>query len=1595
MTIFDGKIFFIFNIGQTNEPANIPLPQPADLPSDLPSSLPKSGALLKLCNHLNFKLNSKFTLKQARTVDNHTLTDKELQFPDQIPEYIFQTILIANYHVRNFKIKIKSDKNKIKCLKDSDDSEDEEEGINPMDALLCIFYHSDNSLRRYLALKLAACQLSIPFLLPDPEAPSERVTMLLSSLKGITKTWKDSPEVFVTEYQFPIVSFIRIGEISLSKSALINKIMSDGSNHHDFFFYEDMEGGYFERKIVDGLVELSWYLPGEGEKQTCQSEICFANLRGDAGVFNKQRNVLSKISSVLCILLPSNYPDEIVNKIFEESKHQKAKIIFIFPEKTKPKKDLKDLESKHREKLSLVTRPRRGNEHEFVKMIQQKIEAHVNEIQATTVNRRNLVTLGNLAPLARKYGINLDEDETHSKFEKNTSTWLEVGIKEAKDLLKLQAHVPKLADLEREKYNPKGQGNKSIKEYREKIYKKIKEEKDAQKTSFKRLDQRVVDWLDSLATMNATERITALIKLKHELNKMSLDVMAELHEKSEKKNVATLQELKEQRLKLFLEKSKLSFGLEHIIREFAQLYQLKGGKYDFADDAAEMLLSGYPVEILDGDSSYIPLEWFKAVYTKLEKKTNNANIFVISVLGIQSSGKSTMLNTMFGLEFPVSVGRCTRGAFANLIPVGEDLKFKAKFDYILIVDTEGLRGSGNPQIREHDNELATFVIGVADLTIVNIMGENHNEMKEFLEIAMHAFLKMKLVKEKKTCKIVHQNVAATDAREKLTADRLNLKKDLDKMAKLAAIQENCEEKVQKLDDIISFNENDDVFYIPSLLEGNPPMAPVNPKYGRAVQKVKENIVSLMSSKEDFQLSISQFRDRVCNLWKAMLKENFIFNFRNVIEVRAYAALDRKFFEESVNLMVTGMTELKTKIEVALRRCTTKKEREEEWNESKTQILKEATELGKKMKTAMKSFFETSEDKATLEQWRENIMMKITKMQENQKSDVHDYCLAAYRYLQDRQDVDEKKQKIEDELLEKAKNFITSAQNTDDTELCLAAFEQEWKKWMMDVPNSKERKNDVNGEMLAVLIRTDSILSSNMSDKLEEQRYSVLSFKQKVPVLQCNHGNVRRIAKFFNIFQKQQDFEARSISDQAVDSAINFAKKTAKTGVRCTPNDLQTMYHKVIITIDEESRKAHVKIDNSFKCDTLLYAFAHVYDTFEKMEQRYLKERDIRGGLEQTLRPKLETYFKNLCKKMGKELLASTSFIDVLRKPIESVLNRAMGPAVATQLLNVCHFQSKGQFHATVLIELGKEGKFESYIPYLENPVQLLKTKLMESTVNYCIDKRSSSSIIRLLSTEIEKIKKDVLTGILTAKEETKNQGENLTFWIQQFVQKCSSLAITKEMFAVVAIDDDLKEIDVFETKVMESMDEFFKSLIDRGIDYSTIQEWQPSPHDQLLTYMFGCQSFCPFCKGLCDQTFQDHAENHSTQIHRAQGLSGYHNVDTKILSSAICTNSVAESNKRFQNVHTNGEWHYYKDYQSVNDYYKSWSIPPDKSFELSKYWQWFMAKFGKDLAEYYGVKEPEIPSAWKEWEFEEVKSDLEQEFNIQKVTYEPTEPSSF
>ena len=118
-------------------------------------------------------------------------------------------------------------------------------------------------------------------------------------------------------------------------------------------------------------------------------------------------------------------------------------------------------------------------------------------------------------------------------------------------------------------------------------------------------------------------------------------------------------------------------------------------------------------------------------------------------MGVQGSGKSTLLNTMFGLEFAVSAGRCTRGIYASLLPTADSSDLP--FDYMLVLDSEGLWAQDlgekpegtESSSTEHDNELATLITGLADLVFINMKGDNVTKITDLLQVVVHSFIRMK------------------------------------------------------------------------------------------------------------------------------------------------------------------------------------------------------------------------------------------------------------------------------------------------------------------------------------------------------------------------------------------------------------------------------------------------------------------------------------------------------------------------------------------------------------------------------------------------------------------------------------------------------------------------------------------------------------------------------------------------------------------------------------------------------------------------------------------------------------------------------------
>ena len=369
-----------------------------------------------------------------------------------------------------------------------------------------------------------------------------------------------------------------------------------------------------------------------------------------------------------------------------------------------------------------------------------------------------------------------------------------------------------------------------------------------------------------------------------------------------------------------------SLGIEHIFRELGQVYEA----YRLSNDnvltlsvssklnydptllskvVARLIIQGNSLEIVNGDDNHVPITWVPDVLNELSEIIGrDKKLFVVSVLGVQSSGTSTLLNAMFGIDFPVSSGRCTRGVFLQVIPIKQELKGQLGYDYVFLLDSEGLRAaelSGSLSYRR-DNEMATFIIGLADLSIINIKGESHSEIQDILQIAIIAFIRMKVTYRKPRCIFVHQNVADIQAKNCLRIARNKFIDILNEMTVRAAQQENKELHFSRFDDVIKFNPEEDVLYFPGLFEGDPPMTSVSSGYVSKAQELREKILTSCQGIR-FQ-DLKEWSHKVLDIWNSVIKESFVFSYRNILEVNARVELDKslcswysKFIQDMISV----------------------------------------------------------------------------------------------------------------------------------------------------------------------------------------------------------------------------------------------------------------------------------------------------------------------------------------------------------------------------------------------------------------------------------------------------------------------------------------------------------------------------------------------------------------------------------------------------------------------------------------------------------------------------------------------------------------------
>ncbi|KAE8578140.1 hypothetical protein XENTR_v10023351 [Xenopus tropicalis] len=1437
-----------------------------------------------------------------------------------------------------------------------DNKEDAVIEFNPLD-LVCVLLHcSDNFLQQNIFSKMVTCQFAVPLLLPAGDGPE--CTFMLWAMRDIVKRWrpqslsesKGFKEENLVCIPLAFFSFVRLGQINLSKSKILNLVLSPAQQYNDFFIHENIEGGNIERKISNGLVEISWYFPAVGGKNfdTFEEPIAVANLRGDLETNWTQFSFLTQVSSAVFVFVDSINEEQC--KLLSGCKSGTTFYFIVIPSGRSISKETVECLEKivlmlNLNSKNILKKDRRANDAELVKTIQNIMKYFIKD-------SCKKVKLENMAHTATELGIKVDENSEQCQkgkdYAKKITTQISNVIQYKKETMKLQGELWKqLAQTEKELCRMKKQGHLHIEEYKNQLLKQ----------SRKNLSELQVEYKEQCTTSS---------------------------------NKNALKELDQQI-------SDSSLGVEHFLREMGQFYeaecsmvkekQIQMDRRRFSElptIAANLLLDGFPLELVDGDASNIPLQWVTDVLSMLDSKTGGkCRMRVITVLGVQSTGKSTLLNTMFGLQFPVANGRCTRGAFMTLIQVKENLQKSLCCEFILVIDTEGLKAPELASLEnsyEHDNELATLVVGLSDITIVNTAMEHTGEMRDTLQIVVHAFLRMNEIGKRPNCQFVHQNVNDVSAYDLNMRDRKKLLEQLNEMTKVAANMEK-RSKITQFSDIMDYNLDRDNWYFPGLWYGVPPMASVNSGYSENVSKVKKYLFEFMGTHNiPPAQNIPQFIVWIKSLWNSVKHENFIFSFKNSLVAEAYNNLTIKYSQWEWNFHKQVHTWLNN-AENVIKNQSGEKILEITSTNLKDDLLTILNKEESDMIMLLEKYFEGKSDNVHLIlKFREEFFTGVKSLRKKMEHSVTAKIDEAIQIQKGKHFIKTIQSNYQKEIEKKVASLldqVTRQERQLGAEEVKKPFDSMWERTLAELPKHQLEKRIIEREMLQELKQDIANKGSSINEKFLSIK-CLDEYGDKFTT-KDNHIDVQW---FLIKGVKEQFSEERHKKMSELVSSITGQCSVYVTEKVNTGGDYDGTYCQELLNmINERLRKKEVKnlhITHQFELDLKLHIFGCAAQRFQKMHERFLQENNPMLCLQKLKSDYLAT-FKNIFEEKDETQNRAKQFCELCLKPaITDHINQHLGKDIVDDIVHrgdTKEYCSRTFFQFTVLKKLLDHKEFIPFVNYINYYEFFIKTWITQNILN----KYNNSKKVQHLQVTILSQICDDIREVLTNSDLINSA--SVSEFLEKFCRMLESkLFICQNQMKVIMfqnksnIQEFANDIKLFLTTIEQQ--------ITSGIQFSNIKsvlrKVTLKPEDELFKKVFGCGEQCPFCKVPCEAGGTDHKE-HFASVHRPKGLRNWsYNYDGKLVTE-ICSTDVV-SDCTFKTSNTEWKWHPYKDYRTI---YPDWAIQPDSSITASNYWKYFFVKFNKEFAEEYEAEPADLPGAWLQITKEQALQSLMETFYMQ------------
>lgn len=960
-----------------------------------------------------------------------------------------------------------------------------------------------------------------------------------------------------------------------------------------------------------------------------------------------------------------------------------------------------------------------------------------------------------------------------------------------------------------------------------------------------------------------------------------------------------------------------ALGLEHFLREMGLIFELTQIRPGSGSQnvlrlpslAADLLLYGVPLELMDGDASNIPIRWLGCVFAELKRRLphKQCKTRVLTNLGVHHARNAKVLSALFGVKFPEGGKRTTRGVYMVALCLPDTLRKDMECDFLLLIDVEGLCSISqdnkiNTQIQ--DNEMATVATGLSNVLMQNISSPASSEFEKDFTVIVNALLRIKEWGSMPNCQLLIQDEGIDS---------------LLQASQLRRVSEMLQTEIWDRGTNNAYKQNTKTTSCITCVKGpwsNSSLSkPVDTKFSEAVLMLKKNLFGALKqcAARSAATTLPEFMIRLCAIWDAIREESFSVGLQNTEIALAFSMLctelsqwEASFLENMESwLLGAGKKIFATKekaLDAAIQKNLLIELKDEAREEVKTEVdkLKSKVEahlmkddLFKERTETVKPILMSKMDDLR-ERVTEETIQRLATLNENHCSSIQ---LQKFETLLET----EQESKLH-ALVENSKSTKVLLQDEQLEE----EFEGVWSKTLSTFDFRPSETDDIT-------VRVTDILKQNLIRRGLQKHIKKISQKltSNFQVYDEHFGYRSRLKHMFEDNNRLQRLEAQQLACSVIEEYHQSVADKSNL-----PADFSDSYiTEMLENVEKALKDKSMEIKSAFEVDLKVYLCSSACQDFQKLHDRFAKDRELLTFITATKNTYLAKFIYQFRKSDQCQRVAQAFTSMVIKPTVLDYIYRPLGKCIVDEIQGKeQQYQSSHSFNRSLLEELMKEDRFESFLEYLLSYDSFRLRKIQETVVSHLSK-----------STNLEKWRQqrlgEIIGKIAAAVSETAEGTNGVLSDTKPLLERvCLILESDGDVDVTRASLDGpffsiTTEWDCLVTCLMELLAAMRLELakeFSQNVDITELLHCLPiQPQHFLLNKVRGCDKQCPFCRAPCEAEGIGH-EVHRALLHRPKDMLPY-----DLCSVSSCPESMIQGNTA-QNKDTQNTYVACRDLQSFH-----------------------------------------------------------------------------